>query len=180
MPEEKSNEVCDKCGAPMIIKTGRYGKFLACSAFPDCKNIKALPGADKDKNGQADSKEIEKLKEKYKTEVCEKCGSAMVIKVGKFGPFLACSAYPKCKNLKSINGGNNGTGITCPVCGKGEVVQKRSRRGLFYACNQYPTCKTAFWGKPTGEKCPDCDSLLVEDAKKGEVKCSNKDCGYIK
>ncbi|MFA6306637.1 MAG: type I DNA topoisomerase [Patescibacteria group bacterium] len=180
MPEEKSTEVCDKCGAPMIIKTGRYGKFLACSAFPECKNIKSMPGADKNGNGQADSEEIKELKEKYKAEVCEKCGSAMAVKVGKFGPFLACSAYPKCKNLKNIGGGNNGTGITCPVCGKGEVVQKRSRRGLFYACNQYPACKTAFWGKPTGEKCPDCDALLIEDAKKGEVKCSNKDCGYIK
>ncbi|MFH0955913.1 MAG: type I DNA topoisomerase [Candidatus Falkowbacteria bacterium] len=180
MPEEKSTEVCDKCGAPMIVKTGRYGKFLACSAFPECKNIKSLPGSDKNGNGQADSKEIEELKEKYKTEVCEKCGTPMAIKVGKFGPFLTCSAYPKCKNLKNINGGNNGTGITCPVCGKGEVVQKRSKRGIFYACNQYPACKTAFWGKPTGEKCPDCDNLLIEDAKKGEIKCSNKDCGYIK
>ena len=180
MPEEKSNEVCDKCGAPMIIKTGRYGKFLACSTFPDCKNIKALPGADKNHNGQADSQEIEELKEKYKTEVCEKCGSAMAIKVGKFGPFLACSGYPKCKNIKNISGASNSTGLTCPVCGKGEVVEKRSRRGIFYACNQYPDCKTAFWGKPTGEKCPDCDNLLIEDAKKGEVKCSSKDCGYIK
>ncbi|MEI6596745.1 MAG: type I DNA topoisomerase [bacterium] len=178
MPEEKSTEVCDKCGAPMIIKTGRYGKFLACSAFPECKNIKSVPGSDK--NGQADSEEIKELKEKYKAEICEKCGSAMAIKVGKFGPFLACTGYPKCKNLKNIGGGDNGTGITCPVCKKGEVVQKRSRRGIFYACNQYPDCKTAFWGKPTGEKCPDCDALLIEDAKKGEVKCSNKDCGYIK
>jgi DNA topoisomerase-1 len=180
MPEEKSTEVCDKCGAPMIIKTGRYGKFLACSAFPECKNIKSMPGTDKNGNGQADSEEIKELKEKYKAEVCEKCGSAMAIKVGKFGPFLACTGYPKCKNLKNIGGGNSGTGITCPVCGKGEVVQKRSKRGIFYACNQYPDCKTAFWGKPTGEKCPDCQSLLIEDAKKGEVKCSNKDCGYIK
>jgi len=180
MPEEKSNEVCDKCGAPMIVKTGRYGKFLACSAFPDCKNIKSMPGTDRDKNGQADSKEIEELKEKYKNEICEKCSSPMAIKVGKFGPFLACTGYPKCKNLKNINGGNNSTGITCPVCGKGEIVQKHSKRGIFYACNQYPTCKTALWGKPTGEKCPDCDSLLIEDAKKGEVKCSGKDCGYIK
>ncbi len=181
MPEEKSTEVCDKCGAPMIIKTGRYGKFLACSAFPECKNIKGMPGADKDKNGQADSKEIEELKEKHKDEICEKCGANMAVKVGRFGPFLACTGYPKCKNLKNIAGGNSGTGITCPVCGKGEVVQKRSKRGIFYACNQYPACKTAYWGKPTGEKCPDCSSLLVEDAKKGgEVKCSNKDCGYIK
>jgi len=180
MPEEKSTEVCEKCGAPMIIKTGRYGKFLACSGFPECKNIKSMPGTDKDKNGQADSEEIKELKEKHKDEVCEKCGSPMTIKVGKFGPFLACTGYPKCKNLKNIGGGNNGTGITCPVCGKGEVVQKRSRRGIFYACNQYPDCKTAFWGKPTGEKCPDCESLLIEDAKKGEIKCSNKDCGFIK
>ncbi|MDD4271600.1 MAG: type I DNA topoisomerase [Patescibacteria group bacterium] len=180
MPEEKSSEVCDKCGAPMIIKTGRYGKFLACSGFPECKNIKSMPGTDKDKNGQADSEEIKELKEKYKAEVCEKCGSPMAIKIGKFGPFLACTGYPKCKNLKNITGGAGSTGITCPVCGKGEIVQKRSRRGIFYACNQYPDCKTAFWGKPTGEKCPDCGSLLIEDAKKGEVKCSNKDCGFIK
>ncbi|MDD5075421.1 MAG: type I DNA topoisomerase [Candidatus Peribacteraceae bacterium] len=180
MPEEKSSEVCDKCGAPMIIKTGRYGKFLACSGFPECKNIKSMPGTDKDKNGQADSEEIKELKEKYKDEICEKCGLPMAIKIGKFGPFLACTGYPKCKNLKNIGGGMSGTGITCPVCGKGEIVQKRSRRGLFYACNQYPDCKTAFWGKPTGEKCPDCSSLLIEDAKKGEIKCSNKDCGYTK
>jgi len=180
MPEEKSTEVCEKCGAPMIVKTGRYGKFLACSGFPECKNIKSLPGTDKNGNGQADSEEIKELKEKHKDEICEKCGSPMAIKIGKFGPFLACTGYPKCKNLKNIAGGNNGTGITCPVCGKGEVVQKRSKRGIFYACDQYPDCKTAFWGKPTGEKCPDCDSLLIEDAKKGEVKCSNKDCGYIK
>ena len=180
MPEEKSTEVCDKCGAPMIVKTGRFGKFLACSAFPKCKSIKSMPGTDKDKNGQADSKQIDELKEKYKAEVCEKCGAPMAVKVGKFGPFLACSAYPKCKNIKNINGQNQSTGITCPVCKKGEVVQKHSRRGVFYACNQYPECKTAFWGKPTGEKCPDCQSLLIEDAKKGEVRCSNKECGYIK
>jgi len=180
VPEEKSNEICDKCGAPMIIKTGRFGKFLACSAFPECKNIKSLPGTDRNKNGQADSKEIDELKDKYKDEICDKCGAAMAVKVGKFGPFLACSAYPKCKNIKNINGANQSTGITCPVCKKGEIVQKRSRRGLFYACNQYPDCKTAYWGRPTGEKCPDCGGLLIEDAKKGEVKCSNKECGYIK
>ena len=180
MPEEKSTEVCDKCGAAMIVKTGRYGKFLACSAFPECKNIKSMPGTDKNHNGQANSKEIEELKDKYKDQVCDKCGAPMAVKVGRLGPFLACSGYPKCKNLKNINGGNNGTGINCPVCGAGEIVEKRSRRGIFYACNQYPKCKTAFWGKPTGEKCPDCGQLLVEDAKKGEVRCSNKDCGYIK
>lgn len=176
MPEEKSAEACDKCGAPMIIKTGRYGKFLACSAFPECKNIKSLNG---NGNGGAEEKseKMKELEEKYKGEVCEKCGSPMAVKKGRFGEFLACSNYPKCKNIKNIGGGQN-TGITCPNCGKGEIVQKRSRRGIFYACNQYPDCKTAYWAKPTGEKCPECGSLLVED-KKG-IKCSNKECEYTK
>jgi len=181
MPEEKSKEICDKCGAPMVIKTGRYGKFLACSAFPDCKNIKSLPGTDRDKNGQADNKEIEAIRKKYANETCDQCGSPMAIKVGRYGPFLACTAFPKCRNLKNIKEnktGNKPTGVACPVCGQGEIVEKRGRKGMFYACNQYPDCKTAFWAKPTGEKCPDCDALLVE-AKDG-VKCSNKDCGYKK
>ncbi|MDP3043460.1 MAG: type I DNA topoisomerase [bacterium] len=178
MPEEKSNELCDKCGAPMIIKTGRYGKFLACSAFPDCKNIKGLNG-DKNNGGQEKSEDIKKLEEKYKGEKCEKCGSDMIIKNGKFGLFLACSAYPKCKNIKNIKENSNSTGVKCPVCGKGEITQKRGRKGIFYACDQYPDCKTAFWGKPTGEKCPDCGALLIE-GKNGEVKCSNKECEYKK
>lgn len=177
MPEEESNEVCDKCGAKMIVKTGRYGKFLACSAFPDCKNIKSL-----DKNGEKDKKadeQIKKLEKKYKDEVCDKCGSPMAIKNGKYGPFLACTAHPKCKNIKSIEENNNSTGVTCPSCGKGEIVQKRSKRGVFYACNQYPDCKTAFSGKPLQEKCPECGSLLMED-KNGNVRCSSKECEYKK
>jgi len=176
MPEEKSNEICEKCGAKMIIKTGRYGKFLACSGFPDCKNIKSLPGTDKDKNGQDDNKEVEALQKKYKGKVCDKCGADMAIKVGKFGPFLACTAYPNCKNIVNIKENRNSTGIKCPKCNQGEIVQKRSRKGIFYACDQYPDCKNAYWSKPTGEKCPDCDSLLVE-TKKG-AKCSNKECDY--
>lgn len=181
MPEEKSKEICDKCGAPMVIKTGRYGKFLACSAFPKCKNIKSLPGEDRDKNGQSDNQEIKELQKKYQDEICEKCGAPMAVKVGKYGPFLACTAFPKCRNLKNLKenkNSNKSTGITCPVCGQGEIVEKRGRRGMFYACNQYPDCKTAFWSKPTGEKCPDCGALLVEGKK--EIKCSHKDCGFKK
>ncbi|MBU0897592.1 type I DNA topoisomerase [Patescibacteria group bacterium] len=180
MPEEKSDKLCDKCNAPMIVKTGRYGKFLACSGFPECKNIKPMEGS---ANNNEKSDAIKELEEKYKNEVCEKCGAPMTVKNGRFGAFLGCSGYPKCKNIKNLAGegaSNSNTGITCPVCGVGEIVQKQSRRGTFYACNQYPTCKTAFWGKPTGEKCPNCDSLLVEDAKKGETKCSKKGCGYTK
>jgi len=176
MPEEKSSEICDKCGAGMIIKTGRYGKFYACSAFPDCKNIKGMNQnagheSDPEKAGQ-----LKMLEEKYKNEACDKCGSAMAIKNGRFGPFLACTAYPKCKNIKSIKENSGSTGIKCPACGKGEIVQKRSKRGAFYACDQYPDCKTAYFAKPTGKKCPDCKALLIE--AKGGVKCSSKGCGY--
>jgi DNA topoisomerase-1 len=178
MPEEKSNEVCDKCGAAMIVKTGRYGKFLACSAFPDCRNIQKVAGG----NGEYTKKESDpqtlELEKKYAGEICDKCGSAMKVKTGKFGPFLACSAYPKCKNIKNINTGN-GKEVTCPACKEGKIVKKFSRRGAFYACSAYPKCKNAYWGEPTGENCPHCKSLMITD-KSGEVKCSNKECAYVK
>ncbi len=174
MPEEKTKEICDKCGAPMVIKVGRYGKFLSCSNYPECKNVKNLKqDGTVDKEGD---KKLKELQEKYKNEVCDKCNSPMIVKNGRFGFFLACSAYPKCKNIKNIEENKNGTGVKCPKCGKGEIVQKRSRRGIFYACDQYPDCKNAYWSKPTGEKCPECGSLMVE-VKDGS-KCSNKECGY--
>lgn len=177
MPEETTSEKCDKCGSPMVVKTGRYGKFLGCSNFPDCKNIKSL-GADGHSSDKKADAQLKELEEKYKGEVCEKCGSPMVVKNGRFGPFLSCSAYPKCKNIKSIAGGKNSTGIKCPKCDKGEIVQKHSKRGIFYACSNYPECKNAYWGKPTGEKCPDCGDLLISD-KNDKVVCSSK-CGYEK
>lgn len=179
MPEETSTEVCDKCGAAMIVKTGRYGKFLACSAFPDCKNIKKMPGGGNTyEKKEPDAKTLE-LEKKYAGEVCDKCGAAMKVRVGKYGPFLACSAYPKCKNIKNIAQPGDGKEIDCPVCGQGKIVKKFSRRGAFYACSAYPKCKNAYWGQPTGEKCPDCGALLVND-KNGDIRCSDKSCDYKK
>ncbi|MEI7620602.1 MAG: type I DNA topoisomerase [Candidatus Falkowbacteria bacterium] len=178
MPEETSSEVCDKCGSPMIVKTGRYGKFLACSNYPACKNIKS---SGEPKPGMVVSPEAEAklkaLQEKFVGIICDKCGSAMTVKNGKFGPFLACTAYPGCKNLKNIPE-DDAVKVTCPACGKGEIVKKFSRRGAFYACSAYPDCKNAYWGKPTGEKCPECQSLLIED--KDGTKCSDKACGFVK
>jgi len=176
MPEEKSTEVCDKCGAPMIIKTGRYGKFLACSAYPDCKNIKKY--GDGPEKKEPDAKLIE-LQKQHEGKVCDKCGAPMVVRSGKFGPFLACSAYPKCKNIKNI-GETAGREVSCPVCGEGKIVKKFSRRGAFWACNNYPKCKNAYWGEPTGEDCPECGGLMIKDAKSGQEKCANRDCGYKK
>lgn len=175
MPEETSNEKCDKCGANMLIKTGRYGKFLACSAYPECKNIKKMTG---EKINQEENPELQKLKEKYRNESCDKCGAEMVVRNGRYGPFLACSAYPKCKNIKNINE-EKGPEIICPACKQGKIIKKFSRRGAFYACSTYPDCKNAYWGQPTGEKCPDCDSLLIKN-KEGKITCSDRGCGYKK
>jgi DNA topoisomerase-1 len=172
MPVEESKEICDKCGAPMIIKTGRYGKFLACSAFPKCKNIKGLPKEGETKK-EVDPK-IKKLEEKYNTETCEKCGAAMKVKVGKYGPFLACSAFPKCKNIKNISD-NDVEPMLCPICQQGKIIKKISRRGVFYACSNYPQCKNAYQGEPTGKTCKKCGGLMIF-TKSGKEKCSNKDC----
>ncbi len=164
LTEQKTNKLCPKCGKSLVIKLGKFGKFLACSGFPECKYTEPI-GEEKE------------LKEKYSGEVCDKCGAKMVVKYGKFGPFLACSNYPKCKNIKPIV---KSTGIKCPKCGQGEIVEKKSKKGrIFYACNKYPKCKFALWQKPTGEKCPKCGSLLAW-ASKNKIKCSNKECRYEK
>jgi len=110
-------------------------------------------------------------------EICEKCGAPMVIKTGRFGKFLACSKFPKCRNTKNIE---ITLGIKCPECEQGEIMERRSKRGTtFYSCNQWPKCKFALWDMPTGEKCPKCNSLLVK-TRQNKVKCSNKDCDYTK
>ncbi len=172
MPQEETKEICDKCGAKMLIKIGRYGKFLSCSNYPDCKNAKPL-----EKISEEEQLEIEKLQKEYEGETCEKCGADMKIKAGRYGKFLACSNYPKCKNNKNLKTeDDNQKEIDCPACKTGKIVKKFSRRGTFYACNNYPECKNTYWGKPLEKKCPECKNLLIE-SKKG-ITCSNKDCNY--
>ena len=166
--EQQTGKKCPKCNKPLVIKYGRFGKFQACSGFPDCKFAEPL---------EEQKKEKEKLEKKYSKEKCPKCNAPMIVKQGRFGSFLACSKYPECKTTKAIE---KSTGVKCPKCGKGDIIEKKSKRGrTFYACNQYPDCKFALWQKPTGEKCPDCQSLLVFAAK-GKVKCSKKECNFEK
>lgn len=156
--EEETDEKCDKCGKPMIIKMGRFGKFMACTGFPDCKNAKPLPGSEE---------------EMTTDEKCPECGKDMQVKRGRFGPFLGCVDYPECKGIKAIT-----IGIDCPECKQGELTEKRSRFGKsFFGCERYPDCKFAVWSKPTGEKCPDCGALIVYGAK-GTLRCSAKGCKY--
>lgn len=163
--EQQTDEVCAKCGKPMVIKIGRFGKFLACTGYPECKTTKPLDG-----DGKPASDEPTDM-------VCEKCGAAMVRKHGRFGPFFGCSGYPACKNIVNIE---KTTGVRCDKCGKGDIIEKRSKRGkIFYACNRYPECQNAYWSKPTGEHCPQCSSLLVFAAR-NMVTCSNKECKYKK
>ncbi|MFH0856796.1 MAG: type I DNA topoisomerase [bacterium] len=162
--EEKTDEICSKCGSPMIIKTGRFGKFMACSNYPECKNTKPMPG-------EEEPQETEKIDEK-----CPECGAELILKHGRFGKFIGCSNYPKCKYIKKQT---ISTGIKCPLCKEGEIIEKKSRKGKFYACNRYPDCKFALWYKPTGEKCPRCGSLMITKVTKkdGEIiVCSNKEC----
>ncbi len=166
LTEEKTDEVCAKCGKPMVIKMGRFGKFLACTGYPDCKTTKPMPGDEKA------APMAEPTDEK-----CEKCGEPMLKKMGRYGPFLGCSAYPKCKNLKGIEIKLN---LKCPKCNEGDIVQRRSKRGkVFFGCNRYPDCDFALWDKPTSELCPNCKSMLTFGAK-GVIKCSNKECGFKK
>ncbi|MDO8626254.1 MAG: type I DNA topoisomerase [Candidatus Magasanikbacteria bacterium] len=165
LTEEKTDEKCEKCEKPMVIKVGRFGKFLACSGYPDCKHTKPF-------GKEAEERSAAELTD----ELCEKCGKPMQRRVGRFGPFLGCSGYPDCKNIKRIE---NKLNIKCPDCGEGDLVTRKSKRGkLFYGCNAYPKCTFALWDKPTGDKCPNCGKLLVYGAKQ-TVKCSDKECGYI-
>ena len=159
---EKTDEVCDICGAPMIVKLGRNGKFLSCSKYPECKNAKPM---------KADREKEEKLQKEFKDEKCDKCGSAMVIKTGRFGDFLACSAYPKCKTTRPLA---HALKVKCPKCG-GALTEKRTKRGkVFYGCSNYPKCDFATWSKPIDEPCPVCKGLQVQ-VKKNLVKCEK--CG---
>lgn len=162
---------CEKCGSPMVIKFGRHGEFLACQSYPDCKNTKEFK---RDVDGKIVVEEP-----KDTGEICEKCGSPMIVKRGRFGQFLACSSYPKCKNTKAIS-----IGVNCPLCGK-PLTQRKSKKGrIFYGCTGYPKCKFASWSKPVSEKCPDCGSpYLVEKfskAKGTQVACPERKCSYVR
>jgi DNA topoisomerase I len=162
--EESTDEKCEKCKSEMIIKVGRYGKFLACSNYPECKNTKKINS----KGEIEEKKEPELLEEK-----CPECDAHLVLRNGRFGEFKGCSAYPKCKYIKKE--AQDDLNLECPKCKKGKIVTKRSRRGVFYACDQYPDCECAFWAKPSDKKCKDCGYPMVLD-KNGELKCGNKEC----
>jgi len=163
-----SDQICPNCGKPMSIKSSRWGtQFLGCTGYPECKT--SMPLTKDQKPAPEDRPSDEK---------CEKCGSVMVVRYGPYGDYLACT-NESCKHKQKIV---VKTGVKCPQDGcKGEIIQKKSRYGkIFYGCNQYPDCSFAIWGEPTGEKCPDCGSLLIKKfLKRGnKIACSSKECKY--
>jgi DNA topoisomerase-1 len=162
------NEMCPDCGKPMALKTSRWGsQFLGCTGYPECKSTKPLT---KDQKPVPDDKPSD--------EICEKCEGPMVIRYGRYGEYLAC-VNDDCKAKRPII---IKTGVKCPQCNEGDIVQRKSHRGkIFFGCNAYPKCNFAVWNKPTGEKCPDCQSLLVEKVlKKGTFHaCSSKECKHV-
>ena len=191
--DEITEFICEKCGAPMLRKTGRFGKYLACSNYPECSNIKSENVEESD-------------------EICDKCGAVMIYKTGKFGKFLACPNYPKCTNIKALNeeksvekcekcGGDTivkqgkfgkylyckdckttkslaeDAGI-CPLCGKPTRKMASKSGKVFYGCSNYPECSFMSWDMPTGELCPTCGKHLVYLKDGKSVRCSDKDCSY--
>ena len=172
VPDEATDYICEKCGAKMVVKTGRYGKFLACPNYPKCKNTKNL-----DENGNiAQPKEPE-----VSDVVCEKCGAKMIVKTGRYGKFLACPNYPKCKNIVNLEKPQESAVQLppCPKCGKPLKIIT-TRKSTFYGCSGYPECDFASSDPPAGEECPQCGSyLVVKTGKNGKyVKCSNKTCKF--
>ena len=140
----------------MIKKWGRFGQFLACGGFPECRNTRPL-------EGEAEAQTTD--------ETCTECSAPMVIKRGRFGPFLACSRYPECKGARPLL---KKVGVDCPKDG-GDIVEKRSKRGrTFYSCANYPNCDFTSWSRPFSQPCPTCGGLLVAAAR-DTAKCTQCD-----
>jgi DNA topoisomerase-1 len=138
------SQPCPECGGKLTVKSGRFGPFIACTNYPACKYTKPL--------------KREKAPDRPTDEVCQVCGAPMVIKTGRYGEFLACTRYPECKHTRPIP-----LGVTCPKCGQGGLVERRTRRGRsFFGCNRYPECDFSTWYRPVPAPCPQCGFVGVE------------------
>ncbi len=169
VPVEESEIVCDKCGSKMIYKSGRYGKFLACPNYPQCRNTLAL-----DKQGKIVEKEAD-VQPKSAGFSCELCGADMVIRTGRYGEFYACSNYPSCKFTKQKI---QETGVSCPKCSARIVVRHSRDRKVFYSCERYPACDYSTWDMPLAEKCPECGGFMTYKKSRKTVNCTNPACSY--
>jgi DNA topoisomerase-1 len=173
--QEAMDEACPKCNNPLVTRLGRRGRFVGCSTYPECDYTRSLhedmPEADA--AGQP---------EMVEGRTCPLCDSALQIKSGPYGRFIGCTAYPKCKFIEPLEKPKT-TGVTCPECKTGELIERKSRYGkLFYSCDTYPKCKYAVWNPPLAEACPQCQwpvmTLKTTKRRGTEKVCPQKACGY--
>lgn len=169
--QEELNEKCPKCGKKLILRLGRKGKFIGCSAYPECDYTANVDG---DKN-VVETEVVEGRK-------CPECDSELHIKLGRYGKFIGCSNYPTCKHMEPLEKPAD-TGIKCPVCKKGTMFKRKSRYGkYFYSCSKYPDCKYAVWNEPIKKKCPKCNwpilTLKTTKRRGTEKVCPQKECDY--
>ena len=169
--QEKIDEKCPKCGGQLSIRLGRNGRFIGCTHYPDCDYTRNLnddgsAGAEPEKVGRD----------------CPECGSELVFKQGRYGRFIGCSGYPKCRHIEPLEKPKD-TGVECPKCHKGTLMQRKSRRGkIFYSCSTYPKCDYAVWNEPVAEPCPQCGwpILTIKTTKRRgtEKVCPQQDCSF--
>ena len=170
LPVEETDIICEKCGAKMVVKNGRYGKFAACPNYPNCKNTKPL-----EEKKEEQVEKVEKPPVVVADFKCELCGSDMVQRTGRYGSFFACSRYPACHFTKQKT---KELDVPCPKCGAKVLIKTGRNKTVFYSCEKYPTCDFSSWDMPVNEKCPECGKILFRKKGKALLVCHEKSCGY--
>jgi len=170
-PSELEGQICEECGSPMRLRTGKNGSaFLGCTAYPKCRNVISVSI----QGGKAEARPDEPTGEK-----CPVCGHDLVKRHGRFGEYVSCSNYPNCryKPPKPVAL----TGVTCPECNQGQILERKGRFGPFYGCSRYPECTRNFRARPVPKPCPSCGTafLLVRERKAGAFyACEAEGCGF--
>ncbi|MEM7252461.1 MAG: type I DNA topoisomerase [Pseudomonadota bacterium] len=170
--QEKMDEACPDCGQPLAIRLGRRGRFVGCTAFPECKYTRSLESANEEERAQMQAVE---------GRTCPKCSSPLIVREGKYGKFIGCSGYPDCSHIEALDPPVD-TGFKCPVCENGAIMRRKSRRGkVFYSCSGYPKCDYALWNEPVEGPCPNCEwpILSVKTTKRrGTERVCPQRCGF--
>lgn len=174
--QEKLDEKCPECDHELSIRLGRRGKFIGCTNFPECKYTRNIEGDGEEGDGASTEPEV------VPDRKCPECESDLIIRMGRYGKFIGCSSYPKCKHIESLEQPVD-TGVECPKCTKGTLMQRKSRRGkVFFSCAKYPKCDYAIWNTPVAEACPTCDwpVLTIKETKRSgrEKVCPQKECDF--
>ncbi len=171
--QEAMDENCPKCGKQLSIRLGRRGRFIGCSGFPDCDYTRSM-----DENEEQHKAAVELVEGRE----CPKCNHALSIRIGRYGKFIGCTNYPKCKYIEPLEKPKD-SGVNCPECNQATLIERKSRYGkMFYSCSRYPDCRYAIWNPPIAESCPKCQwpILTIKTTKRRgtEKVCPQKECGY--